>query len=483
MRTVPLLLVAITGLWANAADLELAINHGRVMDPMSGTDRILHVGVRQGRIVELSEAALDARKRIDASGLVVAPGFIDLHAHGQDPRSNAFQVTDGVTTALELEIGVLPVDNWLESMRGKSRVHYGATASHLAARMQLLTGMVVGNPIYQRSASSGSTSDYANAPLTPEQAEQLVNLVDQGVRSGGLGIGIGITYTPGASHEEIYSMFRLASHLGAPVFTHIRNSRQTSGDTLAPLQEVLSNAAASGAALHVVHINSSMDEQAPLAMELIRGARRTGVDVTTESYPYTAGSTRLESALFDNWQGDYGQLQWTVTGERLTRETFEEYRKQGGWVIIHGRSEGTNRWLVSQPDIMVASDGVPFIGDASHPRGAGTFARVLGHYVRDEGALDLMSALHKMTAAPAKRLEKIAPTMARKGRIQTGADADITIFDPAAILDQATYTLPARTSIGIEHVLVKGTAVVADGRLVEDAFPGEPIRSAIPAAL
>lgn len=480
-RTVLLLLVALTGHWANAADLDLAINYGRVMDPMSGTDKVLHVGVRQGRIVELSEAALTAEKTIDASGLVVAPGFIDLHAHGQDPRSNGFQVTDGVTTALELEIGVLPVDTWLESMRGKSRAHYGATASHLAARMQLLTGMVVGNPIYQRSESSGFKSDYANPSLSPAQADQLVDLVDQGIRGGGLGIGIGITYTPGASHEEIYSMFRLASHLGAPVFTHIRNSRQTSGDTLAPLQEVLANAAASGAALHVVHINSSMDEQAPLAMELIRGARRNGVDVTTESYPYTAGSTRLESALFDNWQGDYGQLQWTVTGERLTRETFEDYRKQGGWVIIHGRNEVTNRWLVSQPDIIVASDGVPFVGDASHPRGAGTYARVLGHYVRDEGALDLMSALHKMTAAPAMRLQKIAPTMTRKGRIQTGADADITIFDPATILDQATYTLPARTSIGIEHVLVKGTAVVADGRLVEHAFPGEPIRSAIPA--
>ena len=140
-------------------------------------------------------------------------------------------------------------------------------------------------------------------------------------------------------------------------------------------------------------INSSMDEQAPLAMELIRGARRAGVDVTTESYPYTAGSTRLESALFDNWQGDYGQLQWTVTGERLTRETFEEYRKTGGWVIIHGRNEVTNHWLISQPDIMVASDGVPFVGNASHPRGAGTFARVLGHYVRDEGALDLISEI------------------------------------------------------------------------------------------
>jgi dihydroorotase len=249
------------------------------------------------------------------------------------------------------------------------------------------------------------------------------------------------------------------------------------GDPLAPLQEVLANAAATGAALHVVHLNSSLDEDARIAMRIIRGMRDRGVDVTTESYPYTAGSTRLESALFDNYEGDYSQLQWTETGERLTKETFDEYRATGGWVIIHGRKESTNTWLVAQPDIMVASDGVPFVGDFSHPRSAGTFARVLGHYVRDVEALSLMSALQKMTLDPARRLMGQAPAMRRKGRVQQGMDADLTVFDPDLILDQATYSVPARTSLGITHVLVNGTFVVRDGELVEDAFPGEAIVS------
>jgi dihydroorotase len=220
-----------------------------------------------------------------------------------------------------------------------------------------------------------------------------------------------------------------------------------------------------------------MDESARLAIEMIRGFRARGLDVTTESYPYTAGSTRLESALFDNYQGDYSQLQWTATGERLTQETFDEYRKQGGWVIIHGRNEDTNRWLVAQPEVMVASDGVPFVGDFSHPRSAGTYARVLGHYVRDQQALPLMLALQKMTIDPARRLQDFAPAMRRKGRVQEGMDADLTLFDPNEVLDQATYSVPARTSAGIVHVLVAGVSVVRDSELKTSVFPGQAIRS------
>ena len=464
-----------------AASYDVVIDGGRVMDPESGTDAVLNVGLRDGTIAAISTSRLDGNTRINAAGLVVAPGFIDLHAHGQDERSNRFQAADGVTTALELEIGVLPLGDWLESRRGRAPIHYGATAGHLAGRIKTMTGTDVGNPIYLADTfnSGDDAVDYATPALSEAQQRSLISHLEQGLKEGGLGIGMGITYTPGADHGEIHAMFELAASRGVPVFVHIRQARYMGGDLLAPLQEVLANAAATGAALHVVHLNSSLNEDARLAMRLIRGMRERGLDVTTESYPYTAGSTRLESALFDDYQGDYGQLQWTATGERLTKETFEEYRSQGGWVIIHGRSEATNSWLVAQPDIMVASDGVPFVGDFSHPRSAGTFARVLGHYARDQEALTLMSALQKMTLDPARRLEAIAPAMRRKGRVQEGMDADLTIFDPEQILDQATYAVPARTSLGITHVLVKGTFVVRDGEPVEDVYPGEAIRSAL----
>jgi len=463
----------------HAATYDLVIEGGRVMDPETGTDRVQNVGIVNGTIVELSETHLDGADRINAAGLIVAPGFIDLHAHGQDERSNRFQMADGVTTALELEIGVLPVAGWLESRRGHARVHYGASAGHLAARIRTLAGIEAGDPIYLDPSvgTAGELPDYANPRLSGAERQALLASLAQGLAEGGLGIGIGVTYTPGADQTEIYQVFELAARNRVPVFVHIRQARQLGGNLLAPLQEVLADAAATGAPLHVVHINSSLDEDARLAIEMIRGVRARGLDVTTESYPYTAGSTRLESALFDDYEGDYGQLQWTATGERLTKETFEEYRKEGGWVIIHGRSEDTNTWIVAQPDIMVASDGVPFVGDFSHPRSAGTYARVLGHYVRDAQALALMTALKKMTLDPARRLESFAPAMRRKGRVQVGMDADLTLFDPDQVLDQATYTVPARTSAGIPHVLVKGTFVVRDGEVIEDVYPGEPVTS------
>ncbi|HIE92330.1 MAG TPA: hypothetical protein EYQ83_05485 [Acidobacteria bacterium] len=228
-------------------------------------------------------------------------------------------------------------------------------------------------------------------------------------------------------------------------------------------------------------MNSSAGAAAPAVLDLIRGARARGVDVTTEAYPYTASASRIESALFDSWVGRsaeaYDRLQWVDTGERLTEVTFQTYRKQGGWVITHGRSEATNEWIVGQPDVIAASDGIPFAEGRAHPRGAGTFARILGEYVRERGVLSLMDGVRKMTLMPAQRLETIAPRMASKGRVQVGADADLTLFDPQRVIDRATYDAPDRYSEGIVHVLVSGTFVVRDESLVDGVAPGEAIRA------
>jgi N-acyl-D-aspartate/D-glutamate deacylase len=461
---------------AGAADYDMVINGGRVLDPETGLDGIRNVAIRDGTIVRVVRQPLRGDVVIDASGLVVAPGFIDLHAHGQDPVSARYQAADGVTTALELEIGVLPLGDWLASRAGRSPVHYGASAGHPAARYNHLTNGALGNVIYAGAA----TVTEGEAPFATHRPDgagmaDIVARLTAGLDEGALGIGLGISYTPGASHEEIYRVFELAARRGAPVFVHVREADRVGGDALAPVQEVLADAAATGASLHIVHLNSSTDRQAPVALAMIHGARQRGLDVTTEFYPYTAGSTRLDSALFDGWQGDYHDLQWTATGERLTEETFHRYRRQGGWVIIHGQDPEVNRWLAAQPDVIVASDGVPFVDGFSHPRSAGTFARMLGHYVRERGAVDLMTAITKMTLLPARRLEQVAPGMARKGRLQKGADADITIFDPETVADRATFMEPAKTSVGIRYVLVKGTAVVKDGRLQEGVFPGEAI--------
>lgn len=444
---------------------DLVIENGRVMDPASGFDDIANVGIDDGRITRISTARLAGDRVIDATGLVVAPGFIDLHAHGQDPVSNQFQAADGVTTAMELEIGVPSIPEWYEARTGNAPINFGATASHPWCRAAAL-GLSV-----EEALTSAAYQE-----LSGDQERHMLDCIRAGIRQGALGIGMGITYTPAADHEEILGVFALAAELQRPVFVHMRNRKFFDGDFLGPLQEVLADAIVTGASLHVVHINSSMDEQADVAVDMIRALRKKGFDITTENYPYTAGSTRLESALFDGWT-DYGSLQWVATGERLTKETFEKYRDEGGWVIIHGRSEAMNAWLVEQPDLIIASDGIPFVDGLSHPRSAGTYSKILGTYVREERRLTLMQALAKMTIMPARRLDDFVPAMRRKGRLAEGADADITVFDPAVIADRATYTEPARYAAGIEHVLVGGQAVVSNGEVQKDALPGTAVRA------
>ena len=465
-----------------AQEFDLVILGGRVMDPDTRLDAVRNVGIHDGRIAMISEQGLVGRDTIDATGLVVAPGFIDLHAHGQDPVSNRLQARDGVTTALEMEVGVFPVGEWLASREGTALIHYGATVGHWPARVKLVDGLDVGHwpTVSAEQASQMDAGNYAYERLAEEGIYELGQLMETGLQEGALGLGFGITYTPGASRLEIMRLFQLAERQGVAAYVHLR--AEDSGGILGGFQEVIALAASTGASVHIVHLNSSADEEAPVALEMIRGAVSRGLDITTESYPYTAGSTAIESAYFDSWEGladeEYGRLQWAATGERLTAESFARYREEGGWVIIHGRQEDTNEWIVAQPDVIVASDGIPFLFGPAHPRGAGTFARVLGHYSRDREALSLMDALSKMTIQPARRLEAAAPAMQGKGRVQEGADADLTVFDPVRIRDRSTYAQGDIPSDGILHVLVGGTPVVRDGQLVEGVFPGRAITGA-----
>jgi dihydroorotase len=238
----------------------------------------------------------------------------------------------------------------------------------------------------------------------------------------------------------------------------------------------------SGAPVHVAHINSSAQEAVARMLGIIEEARARGVDVSTEAYPYTAGMTRIESFLFDAWaekpEQEYRKLQWVLTGERLTRETFLNYRKQGGYVLIHANTEERVRTAIAHPLTMIASDGFD-VDPPSHPRSAATYSRVLGRYAREQGALTLMQALRKMTLMPAQRLERRVPAMRDKGRVRPGADADLAIFDPATIRDVATYEDPVQYSQGMRFVLVNGRFVVREGKVVQGATPGRPVRAPI----
>jgi N-acyl-D-aspartate/D-glutamate deacylase len=456
---------------------DVVIGDGRIMDPESGFNAVRNVGIIAGKIRAISTAPLTGKIRIDAKGLVVAPGFIDLHEHGQTPEAYRYQAHDGVTTSLELEVGTDDVDKWYADRQGKALVNFGVSIGHIPVRMK-----VMGDP-----GQFLPRGDAAHLEATPEQLTEIERRMELGLQRGALALGMGITYTPAASRWEIVEMFRAAAKYGASVHVHLRYSGLKEPETgLAGIEEVIAAAAGTGAALHVVHISSMGLKYTPQLIEMVAGAQKRGLDVTTECYPYTAASTDLASALFDaGWQDrmgiTYHDLQWAATGERLTAETFAKYRQQGGEVVIFVIPDEAARAAVANPIVMIASDGVhlPGSGPKIHPRGQGTFSRVLGHYVREEKILDLMTALRKMTLMPAQRLEKHAPVFHDKGRIRVGADADITVFDPDKVVDKATYEEPMQYSEGMQFVFVNGTLVVKDGKLVEGVFPGRAARAPI----
>ena len=455
---------------------DLVVKSARVLDPESGLDAIRYVAISSGKITAISEQPLKGRAEIDGTGLVLAPGFIDLHWHGIDLASGRYQLLDGVTSALELEIGVADIAKWYSARTGKSFINYGASIGHPPVRMAVMSDHGDFLP----------TGPAASQKATPDQIEAIKRQLEDGLRLGAPAVGFGVAYTHAASYGEIIEMFRIAAKYGASCHVHMRGTSSAAG-TLADrelgLSEVVAAAAITGAKLHVVHINSSGQEATPRLLQLIGDARARGLDITTEAYPYTAGATRIESALFDSWMdklpSDYRTLQWGATGERLTRDTFLKYRKQTGIVIVHSNTEENVRHAILSPLTMIASDGFDVVEGQGHPRSAGTFSRILAKYVREEKSLSLMDAIRKMTLMPAMRLEQRVPSMLNKGRVRVGADADLTIFDATQIRDQSTFENAARFSTGVRHVLIGGQFAVRDGKLVETIRAGQPIRADI----
>src|SRR2546425_7311435 len=405
---------------------------GRVVDPASNLDAVRNIGLSGGRIAVITTRAIQGRDTIDARGLVVAPGFIDIHAHGQTPETYRFYSLDGVTTALELELGTGDVAAWYRERNAGELINYGVSIGHIKVRMAVLhdpgTRMPVGDGAYRAA--------------TPAQIGEIAQRIEIGLREGAVDIGAGFPYTPAATRAELLAVFRVAARMKTPIHVHIRPG-------VSGLKEALALAAETHAPLHVVHINSAGLAETPVMLEMISDARAHGRNVTTEAYPYDAGITQIQSAtiqdVYKNAPDErLAELEWPPTGERLNRESFEHYSRIGGPVVSHTNKERVVAVAVTRPLTMIASDAYWQDG-TGHPRTAGTFARVLGRYVREARAnvgaqhaaplptdtISLIEAIRKMTLMPAQRLERRVPAMRQKGRLRVGADADITIFDPA----------------------------------------------------
>lgn len=446
---------------------DLVILHGRVLDPASGFDGLANLGITGGVIRALTSGPIQGRDTVDAAGLVVAPGFIDLLSYEPNPIGSWNKVADGVTTALAMHGGTTSPGAWYARVaRRRPPLNYGASFFHTEARHRLQLGR--------------------NQRPTAGQVAALVAMAERALREGALGVSISPEYIPGTTADEVIPLLRLARQYDVPAFFHARYSdMEEPGTNFDALRELVGYARETGASIHIEHLNSTGGTfSMPESLRLLEDARREGLDITACTYPYDFWATYLNSARFDaGWQDrfriTYADLQLGGSPERLTERTFAKYRKEGKLVVAYAIPEQDVIDALRSPFVMIGSDAILEPGYNNHPRASGTFARTIGRYVRERGVLSLMDAVAKMTILPARRMERAAPAMRRKGRIAEGADADVTVFDYARIADQATVEHPEYRSAGIQWVIVNGTIVKDPDRLRTTARPGRPVRGVI----
>ncbi|MDX8530819.1 amidohydrolase family protein [Mesorhizobium sp. VK25A] len=486
---------------------DLVIRHGRVIDPETGLDAVRDVGIKDNRIAAISESPLQGAKVLQAEGQVVAPGFIDLHAHGQQLPAAWVQAFDGVTTALELESGLLPISRYYDLTAKEGRpINYGASVAWTYARIAEKEGVEPDGTILWFQAAF-SKDKWQNSVATDEEIDRIISRVETGLQEGGIGIGINAGYAPGYGRKEYHRLAELAARYGVPTYTHIRyNSVKEPQSAFEAFEELVALSAVTGAHMHVCHVNSMAGRDMANCVALLKSAQARGLPISVESYPYGASSTTVGSEGFrgDNWLERWGASDASVmemNGQPLDQAKIDELQASspGSVVVFHflqpDKSEADQALLdlaVLYPGGSIASDAMPWQtaagglvegdvwplpeGAFAHPRSTGCFSRFLARYVRERKALSLSDALAKMSLYPARILQTSVPQMLRKGRLQVGADADIVVFDPATVKDNATFVEPTRLSTGYRHVVVDGVPIIEEAKRIADARPGRPIR-------
>ena len=440
---------------------DTVIAGGRVIDPDSGFDAVAHLGIDGDTITQISLEPLSGSSSIDATGLVVSPGFIDILSYPPNGFGEWFKVADGVTTNLNLHGIDDPMTIFLDKAAGNDPpVNYGGAADQYEHRKDMKLGI---------SRVSGDDLD------------ELVGRAETDVLAGALGIHEQPEYTVDVSFDEMLRHGEVAARYSVPLCLHVRYSENlTPGTQEEALDEAIRVATQTGCRLHIEHINSTGGTgRMAEAISQLDAARASGIPITACTYPYTFWATNAASARYDNFREKYGiswgDLQIAGTDERLTEETFNAARREHKVTAAFAMSDDDIDTSLLTPWVMIGSDAILERPRNNHPRSTGCFSRVLGHYVRERGLLTLPDALAKMTILPARMLGDISSAMARRGRIQPGAVADITVFDPTTIIDRSTIADPAREAEGVRHVLVSGRVVRTDGVNNQDVRPGVPI--------
>ena len=488
---------------AMAAHYDLVIKNGRVMDPETGYDAVANVGVNNGFITKITTDDIEGARTIDATGHVVAPGFIDIHSHGQEPFAFRLYARDGVTTAMDLELGAFPIDTFYSYWEGKALLNYGSTVSHAFARVAVLDGLdPKGRGIYggavEESMKDGS--HWKSKIYDPKDEPAVMAAVEEGLKQGGLGISFPLGYYTVVGSKEVMSVAELAKDYDTFITSHVRYLAQIPPSGYLGMEEMLAVAGVHNVPMVLHHVPSNCLNLTEACLDLIDGARARGLNVVGEFYPYTFAGTYVDADyLRPGYEERLGikpsDVVVTATGEKLTNEKFDQLRKEAPRtdLLMYTMKDEYVLAAMKRPGVIVGSDAMPYLfpdgltGDwdtpfgegKGHPRGAGTHAKIL-RMVREDQPIPLMEAISKMSYEPAEFLGPMVPQFRTRGRIQEGARADIAIFNPETVTDNASWekgknTLP---STGIPYVIVNGTVVV-DNSEVQKVFPGVAIRNAI----
>ncbi len=482
-----------------AADTEfdLVILNGRVIDPETNFDGIRNVGVLDGRIALITEESIAGKETVDATGKIVAPGFIDTHFHFQKPIGYSLGIRDGLTSSLDFEMGCAGsyIADWYEARKGVTQANYGIAVSHEFARAMVIDGSkgdyLQDGPI--AALETRKKTGWSVTRPTLEQGNAILQEIDKGLQAGAVGIGSTVGYMrKGVSTREMFEVQKVGARYDRPTGAHTRYTLGTDVTENNGAQELVANALALDAPAILLHFNNAGWQ---LTQEMIIRLQEQGHNIWGEIYPYAAGSTPINAEFLrpESWVDDLGnRYEDTMldpeTNEYLTLETYKATIASTPTkpiVVFKQPEENIVKWLRLK-GVTMASDATAatpydapwdFPMDSlggTHPRTAG--ARGATIRLGRENNIPMMQLVSILSYNAAKHLGETGLTFFQeRGRMQNGMVADIVVFDPETFTDNSTYQQGAIPSTGMKAVIVNGQVTVRDDVLLP-VFAGQPIR-------